>query len=152
MRFLIPLLTCTLAVFTYAADEPKAPTPPAVPAATIDAADAAAIEAATGKDVVVTGKVKSAAWSKSGKVMNVEFENSKLLAVVFEKAKADVDKAFDGDAAKKWAGAKVKVTGKLGTYGGKAKDLEGRPQIVISKADQVSVEPAEAAKPETPAK
>jgi DNA/RNA endonuclease YhcR with UshA esterase domain len=110
--------------------------------ATIDAADKAALTAAMDTDVAVRGTIKKAEWSQTGKVMNIEFADSELIGAVFEKSRSEIDKAFDGDAAKKWTGAKVTVTGKLAKYGGKSKKLEGRPQIIISKADQVKVEPA----------
>src|SRR5687768_13894511 len=87
----------------------------------VDAADKAALEANQGKQVVVSGTIKTAEWSRTGKVMNVEFENSPLILAVFEKSKEAVNQAFEGDAARKWTGAKVKVTGKLGKYGGRAK-------------------------------
>lgn len=110
--------------------------------AVIDATDKAALEANEGKEVTVAGTVKKAAWSATGKVMNVEFDNSPLIAAVFEKNKEKIDKAFDGDAAKKWTGAKVKVTGKVAKYGGKSKAMEGKPQIVIDKPEQVVIEEA----------
>jgi hypothetical protein len=116
-----------------AAEAPAAPTP-------VDATDKAALEANLGKVVAVTGVVAKAEWSKSGKVMNVEFKDSVLLVAAFEKSKEPLNAAFGGDAAKAWAAAgKVTITGKLAPYGGKAKDLEGRPQIVVSDAKQVVV-------------
>jgi DNA/RNA endonuclease YhcR with UshA esterase domain len=107
---------------------------------TIDATDKAALTAAMDKDVTVSGTIKKAEWSQTGKVMNIEFADSELIGAVFEKSREALDKAFDGDAAKKWTGAKVTVTGKIAKYGGKAKKLEGKPQIIISKAEQVKVE------------
>jgi DNA/RNA endonuclease YhcR with UshA esterase domain len=106
----------------------------------IDATDKAALDANQDKEVIVSGTIKTAQWSATGKVMNVEFENSPLILAVFERSKDEINKAFEGDAAKKWTGAKVKVTGKLGKYGGRAKNYEGRPQMIISKPDQVKVE------------
>jgi hypothetical protein len=111
----------------------------------VSATDKAALAAAMDKDVVVSGTIKKAEWSATGKVMNVEFADSELIGAVFEKSRAALDKAFDGDAAKKWTGAKVKVSGKLAKYGGRSKKLEGRPQIIISKPEQVTVEGAPAA-------
>jgi DNA/RNA endonuclease YhcR with UshA esterase domain len=109
----------------------------------VNATDKAALAAAMDKDVVVTGTIKQAQWSSTGKVMNVEFADSELIGAVFEKSREAIDKAFDGDAAKKWSGAKVKVTGKLAKYGGRSKKLEGKPQIIISKPEQVVVEAGE---------
>ena len=123
--------------FTLAARAADAPAKPA--GGEIDATDKAALDAAVGKDVVVVGTIKKAKWSASGKVMTVEFEDSPLLAAVFEKNKDAINTAFEGDAAKKWTGAKVKLKGKLGKYGGQAKAYADHPQIVITKADQVTV-------------
>src|SRR5438132_349507 len=108
----------------------------------IDATDKAALTAAMDKDVTVSGTIKKAEWSQTGKVMNIEFADSELIGAVFEKSREALDKAFDGDAAKKWTGVKVKVSGKLAKYGGKSKKLEGKPQIIISKAEQVKIEGA----------
>ena len=126
----LSLLTC----FAFADDKPA-------PVA-FEATDKAALEANQDKQVIVSGTIKSAQWSRTGKVMNVEFENSPLIVAVFEKSKEAVNQAFEGDAAKKWTGAKVKVTGKLGKYGGRAKAYENRPQIVVEKATQVTIDPA----------
>jgi hypothetical protein len=105
----------------------------------IEASDKKALDENAGKQVAVVGTVSKAEWGKSGKVMTVEFADSELLLAVFDRAKAEVNEAFEGDAAKAWAGAKVKVTGKLATYGGRDKAFEGRPQIIVSKASQVTV-------------
>jgi hypothetical protein len=133
---MMTLTVAFLLAFTLIAraDEPAKPA-----AKEIDASDKAALDAAANKDVVVVGTIKKAKWSNSGKVMTIEFEDSPLLAAVFEKNKDAINTAFEGDAAKKWTGAKVKLKGKLGKYGGQAKAYADHPQIVITKADQVTV-------------
>jgi hypothetical protein len=132
-RLSILALGLLLALATRAQDPPKsAPRE-------IDATDKAALEAAANKDVVVVGTIKKAKWSGTGKVMNVEFDESPLIAAVFERNKDAVNAAFEGDAAKKWTGAKVKLKGKLGKYGGPQKNFADRPQIVINKPDQVTI-------------
>ena len=53
----------------------------------ISAGDVARLQEHIGQRVIVVGVVKSAQWSASGKVMNIEFtegEGQGLLAVVFE--------------------------------------------------------------------
>src|SRR5947209_2218229 len=136
MRWMFGILAIGLATIGFVrADDAAKPV-------AVDATDKAALTAAISKDVVVSGTIKKAQWSSTGKVMNIEFENSELLAAVFEKNKEAINKAFDGDAAKKWTGAKVKVSGKLEKYGGRSKALDGRPQIVISKPEQVTIEDA----------
>lgn len=106
------------------------------PKAVIKASDKAALEAAKDKEATVEGTVSAAAWSASGKVMNIRFEGAEesgFVAVVFQRERAAFDKVFDGDTAKTLAGAKVKVTGKVGTF-------RDKPQIILNKPDQVKVE------------
>src|SRR5260221_4624055 len=64
----------------------------------VSATDKAALTAAMGKDVVVSGTIKQAHWSATGKVMNIEFADSELIGAVFAKNKEEIYKAFDGDA------------------------------------------------------
>lgn len=112
----------------------------------IEATDKAAIAEHMGEEVVVVGEVSSAAWSASGKVMNVEFkgaEESRLLAVVFERNRQRMDEAFNGDVAKALTGAKVRLMGRLAEYGGRNEEWKGRPQIIIERTSQVTItEPA----------
>jgi DNA/RNA endonuclease YhcR with UshA esterase domain len=129
-----------------AADDKPAPVEKPAPAekpaeapAEIAATDKDALTAAVGKQVAVTGTITKAEWSKSGKVMNIELTDSPLMLVVFDRTKDQVNQAFDGDAAKTWTGAKVKITGKLAKYGGKAKEYEGRPQIIINDPKQLTI-------------
>jgi hypothetical protein len=102
----------------------------------------AAFDDAMGKDVVVQGVVSSAQWSASGKVMNIEFRNaerSRFLAVVFERIRARIDEGFNGDAAKSFTGAKVRIHGTLEPYGGAVESMKGRPQIIIASGDDVTI-------------
>ncbi len=102
----------------------------------------AAFDDAMGKDVIVQGVVSSAQWSASGKVMNIEFRNadrSRFLAVVFERIRAKIDEGFNGDAAKAFTGAKVRIRGTLDLYGGAVESMKGRPQIIIGSGDQVTI-------------
>jgi hypothetical protein len=137
MRFQRPATAWTLLLlaFTLTARADA----PAKPATEIDAADKAALAAAANKDVTVTGTIKRARWSNTGKVMTVEFEDSPLIAAVFERNKDAINTANDGDAAKKWTGAKVKLKGKLGKYAGPQKSYQDHPQIVITKPEQVTI-------------
>ena len=123
----------------------NATTTPAV----IDVSDKAALEANKEKQVTVVGTCSGASWSSSGKVMNISFagaEESRFGAVMFEKNKQKMDAAFGGDAAKAWTGAKLRIRGKLSTYGGKVAARLGETQIIINDSSQVTVvEPAPAA-------
>ena len=126
----------------------SAPRDPTTQHAVLDATDKAAIAEHMGQFVVVVGEVSVAEWSKSGKVMNIDFkgaEESRLLAVVFDRNKARLDEMFGGDLAKALTGAKVRINGKLEEYGGKAEAFKGRPQIIIDRSSQITiVEPAPA--------
>lgn len=104
--------------------------------------DKAAFDAAIGKDVIVQGFVSNAAWSASGKVMNIEFRNaarSRFLAVMFERNRAKIDAGFGGDVAKALTGAKVRLRGSLESYGGAVESMKGRPQLIINLGDQISI-------------
>ena len=138
------LMLCARAVRAAdapASSAPSAPSsqPSSQPVVVIDASDKAAIDGSMGKDVIVEGVVDAAAWSKTGKVLSLEFKGAsetRFQAVAFEKRKEDLNKAFSGDFAKNIAGARVRIRGKL-------KDYHGRPEITIDKANQVTViEPA----------
>ena len=125
----------------------------------VKANDAAAISAAVDKEVVVEGKITSAAWSRSGKVMNIDFEGGgegKFMAVVFDRDKAKFDEALKGDAAKTLTGATVRLRGKMEKYGGKSERLKDHFQIVLRMPSQVTIETAGASgsattKPASPA-
>jgi DNA/RNA endonuclease YhcR with UshA esterase domain len=145
--FLSAVLAAGFCGVLYAEDPPAtqpATEPAEVP--TIPATDTAAIKEKMGEVVTVEGVVESAKWSGTGKVMNVFFKDARdgLIVVVFEKNKENFNNAFDGDVAKAWDGAKVKVTGKIVEYGGKVESMQGRPQIILQNPEQVTV--VEAAK------
>jgi DNA/RNA endonuclease YhcR with UshA esterase domain len=120
----------------------EAPTSPPAAASQptfISADDKAALEAAKGQDVVVEGTIAKAEWSRTGRVMNIEFKDSELLGAVFERNRAKLDSAFDGDLARSLSSAKVRFKGKLQEYGGRTEAYKGRLQIIISRADQVTI-------------
>jgi hypothetical protein len=137
------LLTAALVLLTFSiagAHETSSSDAPVV----LDAADKAGLEAARGKMAFVTGKVKEAEWSKSGKVLNITFENApSFMAAAFEKNRKKLDEAFSGDLAKAVAGATVKLSGKLQAYGGHLEELKDSTQLIITGVNQVTiVEPA----------
>ncbi|MGN6627540.1 MAG: hypothetical protein ACTHLN_13060 [Tepidisphaeraceae bacterium] len=106
----------------------------------IPSTDKAALAAAEGKMVSVTGKVSSAEWSKSGKVMNIEFDNdTTFIAAVFAKNRQKLDAAFNGDLAKTLTGATVKISGKLAKYGGRAEKYADASQLIISMPTQITI-------------
>ena len=131
------------------ADETSAPMPATRPTAedettmvVIPATDTAALDAAVGKQVVVTGKVKSAEWSRSGKVMAIQFEGAPdggFQAVLFEKNRKKMDEAYAGDVAKNLVGKQLHVRGRLQMYGGRLETKKGRPEVVISNDSQLTI-------------
>jgi hypothetical protein len=181
-RFLAILAVAALwALPLAAADKPKPKTDPADPVektapktdapakpATDDANDtidvlhpndAAAMKEHLGKEVAVEGQVSEAAWSASGKVMQIKFAeatDTKFMAAAFVKTRAALDKAFGGDLAKAIGGKRVRVIGKL-------EDYKGSPEIKIDKPEQLEIlkeasaagdvaKPSEPANPAAPAK
>lgn len=133
----VSLLACVaLTQFTIADDAPTSQ-PTIIPAR-----DAEALKAALNTDVVVDGRISVAAWSNSGKVMNIDFEDaeqSRLLAVIFVRDREKFDAEFGGDAAKTLSGSHVQIKGKLQEYGGKSEHMKGRPQIVLSDPKQITM-------------
>ncbi len=138
---------------SYAEDAPTTPatTPPTSQPTTSPAVlaptDTAGITAKKGEVVTVEGLVDTAAWSSSGKVMNITFKDVEkdkgLLCSAFQKNKAKLDAEFEGDAAAKLTGAKIQITGKVEIYGGKIAAWKDRPEIVIQNPQQIKViEPA----------
>ena len=108
----------------------------------ISVSDKSAIDAAMDHDVTVEGVVALAEWSRSGKVMNIEFKDadqSKLMAVIFERNRAEIDNAFGGDVAKSLTGSKVRIKGTIQPYGGRVESMKGRPQIIISRGEQITI-------------
>jgi hypothetical protein len=140
------LVLFAVGVSGRADDRPTtAPAPTTLPPAVIDASDTVTVLAAmeAGGDVVVRGTVKLAEWSRSGKVMNIEFEDTGdkgFLAVAFERNRAKLDAAFSGDAAKAFTGATLRLRGKIEPSGSKAERYAGRPQMVLNDTSAVTIE------------
>lgn len=109
----------------------------------IDATDAEQIKANVDKDVMVRGKVAKAAWSNTGRVMEIRFEGvtdpKGFTAVVFDRNRKALDEAYGGDLAKTLTGAVVQIKGKLRTYGGRAESLQGRIELTITQGSQITV-------------
>lgn len=145
MRHRLPLTLLLALLFSLPAlalGQEAPATQPGDGAQVIPANDKEALAAAMGQEVVVEGTIREAAWSRSGKVMNVEFadaEESRLLAVVFQRSRERLDEAFGGDFGKAVTGAKVRLKGKLQEYGGYTESMKGRPQLVIGSPSQVTI-------------
>jgi DNA/RNA endonuclease YhcR with UshA esterase domain len=108
----------------------------------IQVSDADGIAAEMGNEVIIEGTVERAEWSRSGKVMNIDFKDAadpKLLVVVFERVREKFDEAFGGDLSEAITGKKVRVKGKLNTYGGQVEAFKDRPQIIMNAPSQLTI-------------
>lgn len=109
----------------------------------IDSGDVATLRQHFGKPpVIVAGTVKSAEWSRTGKVMNIEFvgaEGRGLLAVVFENRRRQFDEAWAGDFIKTLTGKRVRLYGQVNAYGGYDEVFKGRPQMILNSPEQVTL-------------
>ena len=88
-----------------------------------------------GSGVIVNGTVVSAEWSRTGRVMRIEFngtDKSRFYAVIFPPQRPAFDQKYGGDVAKALGGAQVRITGKLQIY-------RERPEIIINRLDQLEV-------------
>lgn len=107
----------------------------------IEVNDGAALKANIDKEVVLVGTCKQAAWSDTGKVLNVTFnggEQTGVMVVAFAQSKKKLDEAFGGDIAKTLTGADLRVRGKLREYAGKS-GQKARPEITITDGSQVTI-------------
>lgn len=137
-------MLCGLA---WGADE-KPATPSGDPVH-VDATSKEQIEAAVDHDVVLTGTVESASWSKSGKTLTVKFQGAPktFRVVAYLPQKEELDKGFDGDIAKALADQKVEVTGKMQKYPGAVEAWKKLIEIRVKQPEQVKIIKAEEKKP-----
>jgi DNA/RNA endonuclease YhcR with UshA esterase domain len=115
---------------------------PASQPAVIHVSDKDGMAAHMNKEVVVEGTISRAQWSRTGAVMNIDFKDAdqtRFLAVIFVRQRAKFDDAFGGDVTRALTGAKVKLKGKLGEYGGRSEAWRGRPQIILNDTTQVTI-------------
>lgn len=101
-------------------------------AAPIDASDKSAIDAAMPREVAVTGTIDSAKVNQG--TIAIDFkgtDKSQFYAVVLGRNREDVEKTF-GEGLKSLIGKTVKVTGKIAEY-------RERPQIVVSRPEQITI-------------
>ena len=141
MKLLIParILLAGLALFVtpraFAADEQPATAPTTSPSGVISAGDRQVLMDHIDKEATVEGTVADAKWSSSGKVFVIKFKDasdSQFQTAIFSKSKDAMEKAFDGDLSKAFAGAKIQVKGKLQTY-------REHPEILVDKPEQITV-------------
>ncbi|GIW77127.1 MAG: hypothetical protein KatS3mg104_2190 [Phycisphaerae bacterium] len=137
-RLWVGLCVGMLVLTSSNAQETASREPPVV----LDATETESLKANQGKMAVVTGNVTEAAWSRSGKVMNIRFENAPgFLAVVFERNRKSMDEAFNGDLAKTLTGSTVKLRGKLRPYGGHDPSFKDATQMILTSSSQITILP-----------
>jgi hypothetical protein len=108
----------------------------------IDVSDKEAIDHAEGREVTVQGVVESAQWSRTGKVMNIEFkgtQESRFFAVIFVSRRAEMDEAFGGDVGKALTGATVRLRGVIKPFAGREGNLPPRPQMILERPGQITI-------------
>src|SRR5437773_1026460 len=151
MKWLTLALTMVmLSSPVLAEDKPASSQPaskPAAPGAVVEVTDLDTIKANVGKELTVHGKVSGTYKSRTGSVILLNFEgvNRDFVAAVEKDAIDPVNAAFDGDVANAVKGKSVTITGPIKLY-------REKPEIVISKPEQLKIESGEAEKKEEPEK
>jgi DNA/RNA endonuclease YhcR with UshA esterase domain len=132
------LATVALAHAQTATDDPPVAQTPAL----IKVSDREAIEANMGRNVIAEGTVSTAEWSRTGRVMNIDFSDAvdpKLMVVLFDRSRKRFDEAFGGDLSKAITGQTVRIKGKLEPYGGQVEVFKDRPQIILNHTSQITI-------------
>ena len=140
-----------MCVSTRAAEAPAskpATTAPAAAGKVVEATDIDALKALDGKEATVHGKVSGTFKSNRSGILLINFEGAKRdFVALVEKDKLDaVNAGFGGDVAEALKGKTVTIIGPIKLY-------KEKPEVVISKPEQINVEadeekPAEGEKKE----
>lgn len=131
----IPFALCLALAFMLTRTTLGQPDQPTSKPVLIDVSDKAAVDAAMNKEVELEGVVSKAEWNAKGSVFFINFQNTqetKVLAVAFEKKRESLEKAFAGDLSKALSGAKIRVRGTL-------KDYKGKPEVIIDMPSQLTI-------------
>jgi hypothetical protein len=143
----------TLPVMTARAEDAAKPgdgksdapatTAPTTQGAVLQATDIDALKAAEGKEVSVRGKVSGSYKSGNSGVILLNFEGATrdFVAVVEKDNVEAVNAGFEGDVAGNLKGRTITITGPIKMY-------RGKPEVVITKPEQVKIEADEAKTPE----
>jgi DNA/RNA endonuclease YhcR with UshA esterase domain len=142
MKSLIFAMVTTLALgagITLAADDkPAASQPTSKPAAgaVVEVTDLDTIKANVGKELTVRGKCSGTYKSRTGSVILINFEGvgrGDFVAAVEKDAIEAVNAGFGGDITEAVKGKTLTITGPIKLY-------REKPEVVISKPDQVKIE------------
>jgi tetratricopeptide (TPR) repeat protein/DNA/RNA endonuclease YhcR with UshA esterase domain len=101
----------------------------------LDATNISDLSPQMGKEVVVKGSIRQAAWNGSGTVLNIEFQNTSahgLMAVIFKRDVAGIIDSLKGDLDLMLPGKTVRIRGTLKLY-------RQRPELIISQPGQLTI-------------
>jgi DNA/RNA endonuclease YhcR with UshA esterase domain len=114
----------------------KAETPPATAPAgeKIDATEIEKLKEAVGKTVTARGKVAGVFNANSGRMLiNFEGADRDFVGMITKENADAVEAGFDGDLAKAIEGKTINITGEV-------KLFREKPQIEVTKPEQIKVE------------
>jgi DNA/RNA endonuclease YhcR with UshA esterase domain len=147
MRYWIPVFLAVVLISgaSFAQDEKPASQPTTSPAPTgvIPVTDSETISKNVGKELTVRGKVNDTLKRTVILLMFEGVENRNFVAVVKKENVEAVNAVFDDGLDKAAKGKTVTITGPIEMY-------RGKPEIVISKPDQIKIEPDGAAEEKKP--
>ena len=137
-RLIFALLVVAWAGMTaHAQDKPAASQPSSQPAAgtVVEVTDLDTIKANVGKELTVHGKCSGTFKPRSGSVILINFEgvNRDFVAVIDKNDFDAVNAGFGGDVMEAVKGKTLTITGPIKLY-------REKPQVVISKPEQVKIE------------
>ena len=121
------LITLSLACAFAGAEEKPA-------GETIEATEIEKLKESVGKTVTVHGKVSGTIKANSGRMLiNFEGANRDFVAMITKENADAVNAGFDGDVLKAVDGKTINVTGEV-------KLFKEKPQIEVSKPEQIAIE------------
>ena len=137
LTFALVAFIASGSVIVRGAEEKPASQPSSQPAAggVVEVTDLETIKASVGKELKVHGKVAGTNKSRSGSILFINFEgvNREFTAIV-EKANMDaVNAGLGGDVEKTIKGKTITITGTIKLY-------REKPEMVISKPEQIEVD------------
>jgi|GEM_PF-5071097 len=107
----------------------------------LDLSDSDAVQRATGGRVTVEAVVHSVSWTTQRNAVNIELggpEDDRLLVWINPGVTAKLVGGAVDPAREELRGRRLRVTGLLGTYGGRSKRLEGRKQITVDSPANIT--------------
>ena len=132
MRTIWIMLVALSLACAFAGAEEKPSTAPA--GETIEATDIDKLKESVGKTVTAHGKVSDTFKANSGRILiNFEGANRDFVAMITKDSAEAVNAGFDGGVTKAVDGKTINVTGEV-------KLFRDKPQIEVSKPEQIKIE------------